>query len=85
MTQKDTKGHKRIQTNIKWKMSKDIKIKIGNEKEFEAMFRSKIVSSGNGGVAKALKKYIGKDVIILVEKDDYLVGSAKEYDIMMED
>ena len=50
------------------------KIKIPDEK-YIAMFESKIVKSGNGGVAKAYKKYINHDAVILIkEKQNALLN-----------
>jgi len=58
-----------------------VKIKIPDHK-YEAMFESKIVPSGNGAVAKALKRYVGKEVVILVKKDYDLVGKDGSFDKM---
>lgn len=52
------------------------KIKIP-DKEYIAMFESKIVKSGNGGVAKAYKKYVDHDTIILVKPKKDLITSEK--------
>ena len=44
------------------------KIKIPDV-EYCAAFESKVVKSGNGGVINAYKKYIGKDVFVLIKSD----------------
>ena len=55
------------------KKNKKFKLNLGKE-EFEAQFNSVIVKSGNGAVVKAFKKFIGKEVIVLVKKEYDLVG-----------
>jgi len=62
--------------------NKNIKINIGREEEFEAVFESEVVKSGNGAVVKALKKHIGKDVIVLIKKEYDLVGKGGQFDKM---
>jgi len=55
-----------------------------NDTEFEAMHESKIVSSGNGGVAKSYKKYIGQEVIILVKKKNEIKKENESKQEIME-
>lgn len=63
-------------------MSKE-KLNINlKEEEFIAVFESEVVPSGNGAVVKAFKKYIGKDVIVLVKKEYDLVGKDGSFDKM---
>lgn len=40
------------------------------DNKYKAIFESKIVSSGNGAVAHAQKKYIGDEVIIMVKEKE---------------
>lgn len=60
-------------------MVKEIKIRIPNY-EFEAMFESEVVANGTGGVVKAMKKYLGKQVVVLVKKDADLIGEDGSFD-----
>jgi putative transposon-encoded protein len=47
---------------VKIKLKDEINVNPGD------VFLSKIVKSGNGAVAKAYKRHIGKDCIIIVEE-----------------
>jgi len=61
--------------------NKKIKIKLGEE-EFVEMFEREVKPSGNGAVINALKKHIGKQVIVLVKKEYDLVGRDGSFDKM---
>lgn len=54
-----------------------LKIKIPNV-EYEGMFERTIVKSSSTGVVYIPKKYIGKEVVILVKKDFDLLKLEKE-------
>ena len=58
-----------------------LKINLGEE-EFEAVFESEVVPSGNGAVIRAFKKYTGKKVMVLVKKEYDLVGKDGSFDKM---
>lgn len=58
---------------------KPIMINVG-EKIFvdpDGVYRSKVIKSGNGGVIKFFKKFIGREVIVIVE-DKIVPQSYKE-------
>ncbi len=61
---------------------KPIQIKLLKEIDPLAIFESKVVKSGNGAVVKAFKRYLGKEVIIIVKKDlsDYGEEVAEKYE-----
>ena len=51
-------------------MKHPIKIKINKNIEVtpEGVYESNVVKSGNGAVIKFFKRFIGKDVLIIVKK-----------------
>lgn len=58
-----------------------LKIKL-SEDEFEGMYEGTVKPSGNGAVINSYKKYIGKEVIVLVKKEYDLVGADGSFDSM---
>lgn len=65
-------------------MSKKQPIKINLKDEIvvspEDYFESKIVKSGNGAVAQAYKRYIGKDCLIIVKSKKKQKKDTREDD-----
>ena len=61
--------------------NKKIKIKLWKE-EFVEMFEREVKPSGNCAVINALKKHIGRQVIVLVKKEYDLVGRDGSFDKM---
>jgi len=47
-----------------------IKVKIEDKEKVLAVFPSDVVKSGNGAVIKAYKRFIGKDVIVIVKNNE---------------
>lgn len=47
---------------------KPIKLDISKDIDPLAIFESVVVKSGNGAVIKAFKRYLGKEVIVIIKK-----------------
>lgn len=62
-------------------VKKNLKISLGKE-EFDGMYTGEVVRLGNGAMVKSFKKYIGREVIILVKKEMDLVGNGNQFDKM---
>ena len=54
---------------------KTIKIDLGN---LECMYNTKVKKTGNGGYITARKKYIGKEVIVIITKKEIEVKKMKK-------